>query len=306
MKIGFTSRVCPEWDLTTIVRKAAEWGFDGVELGTLQGETHLPAVRALTADPDAVKRLFADQGVELVCLGTRETLESYNAREVTHSREHILEVVELAGRLGCPFVRVPIGTIPRGDNRHRTLARLASMFEGLALPTARQHVTLVVENGGDYVGSQDLWFVLDHVAHPAVAACWNACTAMMQLERPTVSVPRLGTRIKLVHVCDGAFDDRGGFGGFRVPGIGNVELRRMIELLRGIIYCGYLIFDWPKAAVPELPDAELVLPKVRAQLREWVDSRAEVLSAYKGDKKAVRLNLPGAETPPPKTAKQPA
>ena len=303
MKIGFSTQVCPDWDLTTVITKAAELGYDGVELGALQGSTHLPAVSDLTSDPDAVQRMFTEKGVELVCLGTSETLASLNARGAAQSRERVLEVVQLAGRLGCPFVRVPIGEIPEGDNRDRTLSRLASMFESLAVPADRHGVTMLVENGGDYAGSEDVWFVVDHAAHPAVAACWNPCPAMTRLERPTTSIPRLGTRIKLVHVCDGTFDERGRFEGYAIPGKGSVDFQRMIDLLRGIIYRGYLMCDWPKAVAANLPDAGTVLPTVQTQLREWIDTKAAPLTAYKGDKKAVRLNLPDAEDSAPTTAK---
>jgi len=300
MKIGFTSRVCPEWDLPTIIGKAAELGFDGVELGTLQGETHLPAQDALTSDPDAVKRMFSEKGVELVCLGTGETLEAYGAPQVAESRARVMEVVELAGRLGCPLVRVPMGSVPKGDDRARTVSRMAATFKALALPAARHHVTLVVENGGGFPGSADLWFVVDDAAHPAVAACWNPCPAITRLERPTTSIPRLGRGLGLVRVCDGVFDEKGRFGGFRIPGDGDVELRRMVDLLLGILYNGYLMFDWPKAAMADLPAPEHVLPKVQARLREWIDAESKVLTAYKGDKKPVYLDLPGVEIPAPK------
>ena len=76
----------------------------------------------------------------------------------------------------------------------------------------------------------------------------------------------------------------------------------MIDLLRGIIYRGYLMFDWPKTVVPDLPAAQVVLPQVQLQLREWIDTKAEVLTAYKGDKKPVTLDLPGAGAPVPKVA----
>ncbi|MCK4660875.1 MAG: sugar phosphate isomerase/epimerase [Phycisphaerae bacterium] len=294
MKIGFTSRVCPEWDLETIVTKAAELEYDGVELGALEGETHLPASPALTRDPEAVKDLFAGKGVELACLGTAETLEAYSSQQVAASRERVMEVIELAGRLACPFVRVPIGNVPGGDKRDRTLSRLAAMFESFARRADEHQVTLLIENGGDYPASDDLWFVVDHVAHPAVAACWNPCPAMTRLERPTTSIPRLGRMLKIARVCDGIFDYRGRFGGFKVPGEGDVQLSEMVTLLRGIIYQGYLMFDWPKAAVPELPAAEVVLPRVHQQLREWIDTISPPLTAYKGDKKPVQLNLPVA------------
>ena len=298
MKIGFTSRVCPEWDLATIVSRAAEFGYDGVELGAVQGEVHLPAVKALTESPEAVKELFSRHNVELAALGTGETLDSWNDHEVSASRARVLEVIELAGRLACPYVRVPIGSVPKGDNRYRALSRIGSMFTMLASAAARHGVTLLIENGGDFVGSDDMWFVVDHVGHPAVAACWNPCPAMTRTERPTTSIPRLGRYLRAARICDGVFDVQGRFGGYRLPGTGDVELPRMLDLLRGLLFRGYLFFDWPKAAVPDLPVAETVLPRVHGQVRTWIDTRAEVLAAYKGDKKAVRLNLPGSAAPP--------
>ncbi len=296
MKIGFTSRVCPEWDLTTMAKKAAELGYDGVELGGLGSADHLPAVSEFTSAPEAAERMFAGNGVELACLGTGDTLEAFTSREVEQSRARILELIQLAGHVGCPFVRVPIGNVPTGDHRDRTLTRLARMFQSLAVPAARHHVTVLVENGGDFPGSEDLWFVVDHASHPAVAVCWNPCPAMTQLERPTTSIPRLAARIKVARICDGTFDERGRFGGFRIPGEGDVELGRMVSFLRGLLYQGYLMFDWPKAAVADLPAPDAVLGRVQAQLRDWIDTKSDVLTAYKGDKKPVRLNLPSSGT----------
>jgi sugar phosphate isomerase/epimerase len=296
--------VCPEWDLETIIGKAAEYRYDGVELGAVKGEPYLPAVPEIAADPDGVKRRFANAGLELVCLSTAVSLEPWDAREVAACRERIIEFVRLAERLACPFVRVPIGSVPRGDNRHRTLARIVSLLRELAAEAGRRRVSFVIENGGDFPGSDDLWFVVDNVDHPSVAACWNPCPAMTRLERPTTSIPRLGRRLKLVRICDGKFDQRGAFEDYRLPGEGDVELQRMVEFLRGIIYQGFLMFDWPRALMPGLPDAEHALPAAHARMREWIDTTTDVLTAYKGDKNPVYLDLPGVEVPPPKPPKE--
>ena len=66
MKIGFSSLVCPDWDLDTIIAKASEMGFDGVEIRGLRGEAHLPSVSELADDPDLVRRKFQDRNVELI------------------------------------------------------------------------------------------------------------------------------------------------------------------------------------------------------------------------------------------------
>ena len=80
MKIGFSSLACPKWNLETIVANAAKFGFQGVELRGLCGELQLPLVPELARDPEAVCRLFADNHVELVCLGASATLASKSSR----------------------------------------------------------------------------------------------------------------------------------------------------------------------------------------------------------------------------------
>lgn len=289
MKIGFSSLVCPAWNLDTMVANAAKFGFDGVELRGLCGELHLPLVPELARDPEAVRRLFADNHVELVCLGASATLTSKNPRTLAQQKGLVTEFMELASKLGCPYVRIFVGEVDRRDNQRAALSRIATALISLAPIAARLDVTLLVENGGDFPGSADLWFLIDAVNHPAVGCCWNQCHAMTLGERATNSVPRLGCKIGMVHVCDGKFDESGALLNYAPPGEGDIGVKRQIEILKGLAYDRYLIFEWPKLWVDSLPAPELVLPIVAGFLREAIDAKQPVLSAYKGDKNAPKL-----------------
>ena len=108
-------------------------------------------------------------------------------------------------------------------------------------------------------------------------------------ERPTTSIPRLGGKIGLVHVCDADFDESGIMNGYQSLGTGHVEVTRQIELLKGLMFDGYAVFDWPKLWVHSLPAPEQVLPGVADYLRTRIEDRQAVLTAYKGDKNAPRL-----------------
>jgi sugar phosphate isomerase/epimerase len=108
-------------------------------------------------------------------------------------------------------------------------------------------------------------------------------------ERPTVSIPCLGNKIGLVHVCDAKFDDQGVLIEYKPPGEGDVEIARQIELLRGVGYDGYLVFEWPKASTDALSTADVVLPQVAKFLTERLNEEQSVLSAYKGDKYAPKM-----------------
>ncbi len=298
MKIGFSTLACPGWDLERVVSFAAEHGFDGVELRGLRGELDLPLVPTLSRDPVGVKRLFRDRKIECVSLGTSVTLTARGAKELANQQAALVEVMELASALGCPNVRLFLGDIEATDTPSVALTRISSALAALVPVAIRLDVRLLIENGGGFPSSRDIWFVVDSVSHPMVQACWNQCNALTVCERATNSIPCLGTKIEMVHVCDADFDDEGVLLGYRPLGQGGAEVGRQIELLRGLMYQGYLMFEWPKLWVPSLGNPENVLPQVATFLRELLDAKQVVLSAYKGDKKVPRLARP-VTTPTP-------
>jgi len=290
MKIGFSSLVCPVWNLETIFRQASEFGFDGVELRGLQGELHLPIAAELVRHPDRVRALAEEHNVALVGLGSSAHLAARDAKVRSHQKAAIVEFVELAAKIGCPRVRVFAGDVDRSDSHDAALSRSASLLVELVPTLVRSGVTLLVENGGDFCGSQDLWFLIDAVSHPLVQCCWNQCNALTISERPTTSIPRLGCKIGMVHVCDADVDAFGVLNGYQPLGAGRGEVARQIELLRGLIYRGFLIFEWPKLWVPSLAPPEQVLPAAAAYLRARLEEKQAVLTAYKGDKNVPRMS----------------
>lgn len=289
MKIGFSSAVSPGWDLETIVTQAGSIGFDGVELRGLQGEMHLPLVAELAGRPDRVRAMCARNHVELVCLAASATLDSRRPQELARQKQVITEYIELAAELECPYVRLFAGEVQPWDHRRAALARIAEALISLVTVASKHGVTVLLENGGDFPGSDDLWFLIDAVEHLAVRGCWNQCHAMTVGERPTVSLPRLGNKIGMVHLCDAEFDEAGVLLNYKPLGQGHVEVARQIELLRGLVYDRYLIFDWPKLWVAGLAEPETVLPQTATFLRERIAQKQSILSAYKGDKHAPRL-----------------
>lgn len=293
MKIGFSSLVCPNWDFKTVVTQAAAWGYDGVELRGLRGQFNLPLLPEVSADPEGVRRMLAEQKVELVCLSASASMDARNKAKRAEQRELIVDFIDLAGRLRCPFVKVFAGEVQRFDTREAALSRIVEGLAGLAPLAARVNVTLLVENSGDFSGSADLWYIADAVNHPALRVCWNQVHAMTGLERPTVSIPRLGSKIAMVHVGDADYSDSGVLEAYKAPGSGMIDVARQIELLKGVVYRGYLMFEWPKAWVPSLPEPESVLPETAKVLRACVNAKQDVLSAYKGDKNAARFKTPG-------------
>lgn len=289
MKIGFSTLACPGWDLVRIVDQAAAMGYQGVEIRGLGGELHLPLVPALAGKPQFVRELFAEKKIELVCLGTSASLTSRDREEVARQKGVIVEFVELASRLGCPFVRLFAGEVQKRDTSDKAFRRFVDALRPLADTAAQKGVTLLVENGGDYRDSWSMWQVCDTVDHPAVRICWNQVSAMAVLEHSSTSIPRLGTKMALVHIGDARFDERGVLLEHVPLGEGDVGVAKQIDLLKGIIYRGYLMYEWPRLWVDGLAGPEVALPKAAAFLKAALAARQPILSAYKGDKNAPKF-----------------
>lgn len=300
MKLAFSTMACPAWDLATILSKAKEHGYAGVELRGLLGQLHLPLASELTADPRATREKFKAAGVELVCLASSAAFHMRDAQQVADNKAQVRDYIDTAAELGCPFVRVFGAEIPRRmvigpEPRERVLARIVAALRDLAPYAESKRVTLVIENSGDFCGSEDLWFLADAAESPAVQACWNTLAGRAVRERPTTSITRLGRLTALVHVCDGKFDEAGRFDGHVLPGQGDCELPRMFELLKGTGYDGWLVFDWPKLWNAGLADAEKSLPAAAKYFKELFALKPVVLSAYKGDKNAPKYRARPAE-----------
>ena len=150
MKIGFSTLATPNWSLTKVVDQAASMGYQGVEIRGLEGQLHLPLSPSLSGKPEGVRQFFAEKNVELVCLGTSASLTSRDKDEVARQKSIIIEFVELASRLGCPFVRLHAGEVQKRDTSDKAFHRFVEGIKPLADTAAQRNVCLLIENGGDF------------------------------------------------------------------------------------------------------------------------------------------------------------
>lgn len=291
---------CPTWDLATMASHAKPMGYNGIELRALGGQMNLANAPELAADPAKVVQALSDLDLELVCLSSSATFHSRDPHEVEDQKAIVREYIELAAKLSCPFVRVFGSEVPKGSGPDQTANRIANALHDLASHAAKHRVTILIENSGDFCSSKEIWYLLNIVNHPAVKACWNPLNAASIGERPTISIPRLGTRLGMVHVCDATFDEGGAIDQYVLPGKGSVELYAMIRFLVGLGYDGYIMFDWPKMWVADLAEPEAALPAAHAFIKNAIEEEQVPLSAYKGDKNAPKFAPPLPAGPEPR------
>lgn len=290
IRVGFSSAMCSEWDLPALIERAAALGYEGVALRGLAGGAHPHQVPELNRAPDRLRASLAAHSVELISLTSPVSFETARRSVCQANQQSLASTVALARRLGCRYVRMVLGGAVGSEHRG-TLSWVAEELRKAAEAAARHGMTLLLENGGDFCRSEDLWFVLDAVAHPALRGCWNPLAARALGEPPTVSVPRLRTRLAVFQACDGRFDDHGRLCGSVPLGEGEVDLARAIDLLKGVCFQGWLVADWP-AGSPPPEEAEAVLRTTLDFLRDRLAARTAPLAAYKSDKQAPNLRPP--------------
>ena len=263
-------------------------GFYGVELGAIRDEIHLPSAEDLQSDKDidAVRKLYEDKGVEIAAIAS---IYSFHAREKNvrmRSVARTIENIELASKLGCPMVRVPLGAPVGREPVEHCLARQVPHLSELARIAAKNNVTLLMCNTPGLPSSRAVWFVVDGVSHPGVRAAWNPVYGRSCGEASTVAVPRLGARIKAIQAGDARFDDDGRFQGFCPIGEGVIDYVRTTDLLKGVLFDGYLLLDWPADRVEGFPAPEEALSNALGHLIERIKYVEPELTAYKKDKNA--------------------
>ena len=288
IRVGFATSVCPGWSSGDVAEQAAVLGFHGVELAGPPGQPHLPLAAGFNSADGAasVRNLFVEKKIELVGIVSGHSLEAKRQSPAETALQRNLENVELAARLGCRFVRVPIGRPRRGELLDAVLARLVRQFSALVDAASAQGVAILVSNTPEMPDSRSLWFVVDGVAHPALQAAWNPVLGLAARETTSISIPRLAGCLRTVQVADAVFGPDGQFQNYCPIGQGGVDYPLTIDWLKGTLFDGYLMLDWPKATAPTLPEPQEALPPARQLLVDRIKHTAPVLTAYKGDKHA--------------------
>lgn len=279
MKLAFSTVACPDWTLEEVAAKAAEMGYQGVELRTLgAGSTKLASDPALST-PDKIRKIFTGAGIEPICLSTSLALHHKDPGHLHQARLEITHQIEAAAEMGCPFVRIFPLQVGIGENRREVVARIAAAVAPLADKAGEHGVQLLFENAGSFCSSKEWWWLLDIVEHPMVGLLWNianAAAADLNDRGGWVSVSTLNSRIRLAKVKDTRLGEGSGFCQL---GDGDVGIRNFVKRLMGIGYEGYITVEWDRAWFDTLAPADEFLPEAHARLKGWIDALTEASAA---------------------------
>ncbi|MFN0133739.1 MAG: sugar phosphate isomerase/epimerase family protein [Phycisphaerales bacterium] len=272
-RLAFSTVATPDWTLTAVVRSAARWGYDGVELRTFgSGSRAFACDPALTA-ADKVRRIFADHGLTPACLATSISLDE-SVRPPVVGRligdferpvRLVKEAIDLAAAIECPLVRVFGFQLLAGERRAACIARIAERLALVADAARNIGVRVVVENGGSFATAAQLNELLDAATDPLLGAAYCSAVAFDAGENPAASLDILGDRLWVAKV-----KDRDSHRRMCVPGDGVTGCEAFVRELGHRKYGGWIIHEWDRAWLPDLAEPSSILPDAAARIGGWL------------------------------------
>ena len=254
--ITFSTLACPEWDIRTVISRAQEFGYGGIEWrGGPQG--HLRPGMPLSEIRDLKKRML-DSGLVSLAVTAYTTFVSPDERIRTSSLNELKRYLDLAAEAGAGFVRTFLGELPNGADRSDAYPYILDCLKEGAAYASACGVAIVIEPHDDFVLARSIDPILKQIDQPSLSVIWDFGNAYAAGEEPEEGFGLLKGRIAYVQVKDG----RGRGQSWRLcpVGQGEVPLAKIFGLLLDAGYQGAFSIEWERAWHPELDPPEVALP----------------------------------------------
>lgn len=256
--ITFSTLACPDWHIQTIIAKAAEYGYDGIEWrGGLQGHVRpdMPA-----AEKSLLRKGCSDAGLLLLAVTTYTSFVADSAGERQENVDELQRYSDLAAELGATYVRAFLGELPAGTALNSQIYENISSCLSLASAYAvTVGVKIAVEPHDNFARSPTVAALFDrYPSHPDLRVIWDPGNAFAAGEGPAEGFGYLKDKLAYVQIKDGKIN--GASWQLCPLGKGDVPLGQAFELLSGHGYEGAVSVEWEYAWHPELDPPEIALP----------------------------------------------
>ncbi len=267
MKIAFTTLGCPEWDIDTIIARAKEYGYDGVDFRGLQGEMDVYKLPEFSDKAEQTKKKFDDAGLAVSGFSSGAYMFTAAKEDRKASVEEVARYAELCRIFGTKYIRVFGGQL-KGTPLEEAIEISLEVLEEMAAVAAP--ATVAVETHDDWVSTAPLRKVFERVKAENLGVLWDLNHPHRYMgETPQESYDNIGRYTVYTHVKDSRLDDSKA-GQPVLPGEGSVPLAEMVNLLRAGGYDGYLTLEWEKKWHPEIAEPEVAFPPYARYLRELI------------------------------------
>jgi protein FrlC len=232
----------PSYPLDEAIRRIAEIGYDGVEIGCAAPHAwpaYLSKVRRIE-----LRKLLESSGLQPVSLlATPGGGPGFNpASPLVEEREATVrcynEVIDLAQDLGAEKVLYIAGWIVFGTSRQKAWDRSKDCLEQIAAHAEKQGITIVVEPTAAATNlietADDAIELMQSVARGNVKLMFDTHHVLYRDEIPTDYVRTMQGYLVHIHVSD---SDR------VIPGEGRVDWVGLMRALKECAYEGYVTME---------------------------------------------------------------
>ena len=259
--LAFSTLACPAWSLERVAEAAQPYGYGGIELRLLDGET-------IESDlgPEERRRVRSVlAGLPIVAVDTSIRLAGAEPRSTA---AQIVSFLQLAAEWGSPLIRVFGGERPPDRSGDQVLDDMARLLAEVAPDAEQLGVGIALETHDTFSSAQEVARLLARVESPAVGGLWDILHTYRVGEAPAVVTRSLGERLLHVHVKDGRrpADGAGAAWDLVLLGEGDVPTAETLGALREHGYLGWLCVEWEKKWHPEIAEPEVALPQHAAAL----------------------------------------
>lgn len=259
MKLAINTLGCPGWTWEQIVEQASLLGYDGIEVRGVGEELLLTKCPPFLPDNlGTTSERLKSVSLNICCLSTSCFFHDPDRYEAAVHEG--LDAIDLAARLGVPYIRVFGDVFPDKSDKEKTIAAVAAGLQTLGQYAENKKVKVLIESHGDFADPDDLLETIGRTISPAIGVLWDVqVTFMHGSGRPVSEIyGKLRHYIHHVHLKDAVRsgeDER-----CCLPGQGDVPIAECVRLLRADGYDGWLSFEWEKRWHPEIEDPSVAFP----------------------------------------------
>lgn len=270
LPISFSTLGCPKWSWSRVLDQADRLGYAAIELRGIAMQMDLPRLPEFTGTrlAQSVRELEA-RGLKLSDLGASARMHEADPARRAAQLDEGRRFIDLAHKLGCPYVRVFGDRVPPGEQKSVTLPRVIEGLRALGEHARGSGVGVLIESHGDFTDSPTLLELLEGAALANVALVWDAHhTFVAGKEPPARTYETLSAYVRHTHLKDSRPEGDGVR--YVLTGAGTVPVRDAVALLARGGYKGYYGFEWEKGWHPEIEEPEVAFPHYVDVMRRYL------------------------------------
>src|SRR5687768_9029652 len=169
--IAFSTLACPSWSINTIITKALEFGYEGIEWrGGPQGHVQ-PTMPA--REKAALRKMSGDAGLMALAITTYTSFVSPLAEERQSNVDELRRYADLAAEVEAVYVRAFLGELPADTTIDASIYKnISDCLNAASEYAASVGVNIAVEPHDNFTRSSVV-FPIFNQSHPDLRVIWD-------------------------------------------------------------------------------------------------------------------------------------